>query len=183
MALQTGIGIEEFLAGDYPRDAQLIDGEVVMTDAGFWHQELVARILYALRSWVVSAEHRGRAGVGGNWTVAAGQVYTPDAWWVPETSVPSRSEVRRDPPPALAVEVRSPSTWRYDIGRKKDVYEQTGVAELWLVDVAAGTILVFRRSTAKATTFDVAIEVGPGETLTTPLLDGFALPIDDLFDD
>lgn len=44
-------------------------------------------------------------------------------------------------PPQLAVEVRSESTWRFDVGPKKRVYEEAGLGEQWLVDTAgtAGT--------------------------------------------
>jgi hypothetical protein len=38
--------------------------------------------------------------------------------------------------PDLAVEVRSPSTWRYDVGKKKATYERGGLPELWPVDTA-----------------------------------------------
>ena len=38
--------------------------------------------------------------------------------------------------PDLAVEVLSPSTAKFDKGRKKDVYEACGVREYWLVDPA-----------------------------------------------
>ena len=53
------------------------------------------------------------------------------------------------PAPDLAVEVRSPSTWRFDIGRKKENYERYGVGELWLVDTAADVVFAFRRSTRR----------------------------------
>ena len=78
--------------------------------------------------------------------------------------------------PDLVVEVRSPSTWRFDIGAKKDNYERYGVGELWLVDTAAYVVFVFRRSTPDAPRFDVSLEFGPGETLTS-LLPGFALAV------
>jgi Uma2 family endonuclease len=77
--------------------------------------------------------------------------------------------------------VRSPSTWHYDVGVKRTVYEQQGLAELWLVDVRAQTVLVFRRSGPEATGFDVALEVERGEQLTSPQLPGFAIALGELF--
>ena len=32
------------------------------------------------------------------------------------------------------LEVASPSTWREDVGRKRDVYAELGVKEYWLYD-------------------------------------------------
>jgi hypothetical protein len=60
-------------------------------------------------------------------------------------------------------------------------YEEGGLAELWLVDDAAETVLVYRRSKPRARTFDVALEVGVGESLSSPGLPGFELPLDELF--
>ena len=36
--------------------------------------------------------------------------------------------------PDFVLEVASPSTWREDVGRKRDVYEELGVKEYWLYD-------------------------------------------------
>ena len=41
--------------------------------------------------------------------------------------------------PDLVIEILSPGTARYDMYEKKDVYERTGVKELWLVDPATKT--------------------------------------------
>ncbi len=84
--------------------------------------------------------------------------------------------------PDLAVEVRSPSTWRFDLGVKKTGYERHGLRELWLVDTLARTVLVYRRSTAGAAEFDVALEVSEDEQLTSPLLPGFELAVADIFE-
>ncbi len=95
---------------------------------------------------------------------------------------PGRDAKRIVGPPALAVEVRSPSTWRYDLGAKKSTYERLGLAELWLVDTESDSVLVYRRSSAESREFDVALELGAGESLTTPLIPGFALDLAALFD-
>jgi Uma2 family endonuclease len=81
----------------------------------------------------------------------------------------------------LVVEIRSPSPWRYDVGAKKTAYERHGLPELWLVDTAASEILVFRRSTPQAAVYDVSLELAAGDTLASPLLPGFALPVADIF--
>lgn len=52
--------------------------------------------------------------------------------------------------PDLAVEVRSPSTWRYDTTVKFRLYEVAGVGEVWLVDTASKSVLVSRRSKQRA---------------------------------
>ncbi len=83
--------------------------------------------------------------------------------------------------PDLAAEVRSPSTWRYDIGAKKAGYERHGLPELWLVDTAAEEVLVFRRSSPGATAFDVALELDRSQRLESPLLPGFGLDPAELF--
>ncbi|NEN22764.1 Uma2 family endonuclease [Cryomorpha ignava] len=42
--------------------------------------------------------------------------------------------------PDLVVEVRSPSTAAKDVGIKRDLYEEYGVKELWIVHPVEGTI-------------------------------------------
>ena len=79
------------------------------------------------------APDRGRAGFGGNWIFGPYTLLRPDVWWA--AVIPTGN--RRDTPPDLAVEVRSPSTWRYDLGKKREIYRDAGVAELWLVDPPA----------------------------------------------
>ena len=45
--------------------------------------------------------------------------------------------------PDLVVEVLSPSTARFDRGKKKDAYERAGVKEYWIVDTFAKSIEVY----------------------------------------
>ena len=110
-------------------------------------------------------------------------VFGPDLLWYAEGRAPGRHAPRPSPLPDLAVEVRSPSTWRYDIGAKKSAYERAGLAELWLVDTAASEVLVFRRSSPRAPSFDVSLELAVGDELTSPQLPGFTLALSSLFAD
>ena len=184
------ITADEFLSGHYPTGSELVDGLVYVMDPAFDHQEVAARLLMALRMWA-AGHGLGRVGFGGNWVLSDGHVYKPDVWW---TSHPPRGTVsvwdpsrtprgtRHDGPPELAVEVRSPGTWAIDVGLKLRRYESSGTAELWLVDPPARSVLVFRRDDS-GPGFAGAVDLGAGEALTTALLPGFTLPVDELFAD
>jgi Uma2 family endonuclease len=101
--------------------------------------------------------------------------------WISEERLPKRLDARIENLPDLAVEVRSPSTWRYDVGKKKATYERGGLPELWLVDTAAWTVLVFRRSRKNAPAFDIELELSGSDQLTSPQLPDFSLSVERLF--
>jgi Uma2 family endonuclease len=118
-------------------------------------------------------------------TVNDTNVYAPDVWWArdgrPDTSDSTSGGHRLDVVPDLAVEVRSPATWRHDSGPKRRRYGEAGTAELWLVDHQARKITVHRRSSAGSTGFDATLTVVVGELLVSPLLPGFSLDLEDTF--
>jgi Uma2 family endonuclease len=114
--------------------------------------------------------------------LADGDVYAPDVLWVNEAHRPPRDARRLYAPPDLAVEVRSPSTWQFDLGTKKRVYEDKGLPELWLVDTSSDTVLVYRRSSPSAREFDVSLELGRGDKLASALLPGLSIDLEELFD-
>ncbi len=173
---------EEYLAtGDEERRTELIDGEVVVTGPSWRHERVIGHIRFALESWVRAKP--GRRAVSGPIDVLVDErnVFSPDLLWYAEGRVPASDAPRPYALPDFAVEVGSPSTWRFDVGRKKGLYEAKGLPELWLVDTEADTVLVFRRSRADAPRFDVALERGRGGELTSPQLPGLSLFIDELF--
>ena len=184
MALtSTRLTAEEYFAlPPTEQRTQLIDGEVVVTEASLRHQRITLELAHRLTLWLRENPGHGEAGIPVNVHLDDYNVFAPDVWWVPEAARPARDAKRIVGPPAVAVEVRSPSTWRYDLGSKKSTYERLGLQELWLVDIEANSVLVYRRSTAKADGFDVALELDTGEVLTTPLIPGFALALAELFE-
>jgi len=121
--------------------------------------------------------------VGRQLDARAGPGLQADVWWTADLAQPADDAVRSDTPPTLAIEVGSPGTWHLDRGRKRQVYEAAGVAELWLVDTPVRAVLVFRRSGPGAAQFDVTAELHVGDVLTTPLLEDFGLPVDEFFAD
>jgi len=145
------------------------------------HGEIVEELLFALGSWVRAESGRGRVAVPRDVKIDDRNVFAPDILWYAEGRVPAREALPPYPLPDLAVEVRSPATWGYDIGPKKAAYEHHGLPELWLVDTAAGAVLVFRRSAANGPAFDEALDLERGAALESPLLPGFTLPVGELF--
>jgi len=182
-AVVTRMTAEQYLAVDYGDDRwrELIDGVVVVNEPLPIHALFQLRIGHALHSWVEAAPGRGLALPPADIVMTEHDVYAPDLLWLSEPKVPDSLERRLEGIPDLAVEIRSPSTWRYDVGRKRSVYEERRLGELWLVDGTSRTVLVFRRGAPTSPDFDVALELSEGEALTSPQLPGFALPLAELF--
>jgi Uma2 family endonuclease len=177
------ITAEEYLARPpEDRSTQLVGGEIVVNQPSVRHQDLSGLIYRRLADWVDSGTGNGLACISVDVMLDEANVFAPDVWWVTEEHRPHRDASGLEGPPDLAVEVRSPSTWRYDIGAKKASYQHHGLAELWLVDTESATVLVYRRSVPAAGAFDIALELGAGETLTSPLLPGFTLAVAEIFD-
>jgi Uma2 family endonuclease len=82
----------------------------------------------------------------------------------PDVSVKPRQGYRDDTVlPLLVVEVLSPSTWRIDVRRKRQVYAETGVPSYWIVDPLAPALTVLELEDGDYVERAV---VGPGEELT-----------------
>lgn len=177
---------DEFLAlapREDGRRCQLIDGEIVMDEPSWTHNDSQLAILTALRVWSQADDARGAVNLPVDVKLDERNVYGPDVVWYRDGRSPQRGDLAPYPLPDIAVEVRSRLTWRHDIGAKKAHYERRAVAELWLVDTAADVVLVFRRSSPAAPTFDISEELDTDSSLTSPLLPGFAVSVAEIFGD
>jgi Uma2 family endonuclease len=183
MATATRMTANEYYAITVEGDRkQLVDGRIVVNEPKVVHAVLQARLLAALHAWAESGAGRGMAMAPTDVRLDEHNVFGPDVLWFSEDHRPPLIDAYPDRLPDLCAEIRSEGTWRYDIGAKKRAYEDAGLPELWLVDVSAETLLVYRRSTPTAPTFDIALELGRGQELTSPQLPGFTLSLVDLFD-
>jgi Uma2 family endonuclease len=181
MTVTDRVTSAQYLAMDTPRGTNLVDGEVVLSDPRRLHQQVQVRLVSALHVWCTGASGRGEVTTPIEVLLDDGNVFAPDLLWYRSDRDLPPADVRPQPLPDIAAEIRSPSTWRYDIGAKKARYEEHGLPELWLIDTAADEVLVFRRSAPGARAFDVAEELSRGDTLTSPLLPGFVLALEELF--
>lgn len=162
VATTTLLTADEYRAtGDErPRFSELVDGVVIVNTPNLRHQRIAARLRFLLQLWCEQAPARGESPDPVDARLDSGNVFAPDVWWVNEAHRPAVDAAHLNGPPDLAVEVRSPSTWRFDIGAIRKTYERSGLPELWLVDTSSDTILVYRRSRLDVGRFDVALEVG-----------------------
>ena len=76
--------------------------------------------------------------------------------------------------PDLAIEILSPSTAQWDRVEKRELYARSGVQSYWLVDLETRSITVI------ALPGDAERIYRLGETLTDPVLPGFAMLVDEL---
>jgi Uma2 family endonuclease len=185
MSLMTTnqLSAEEYLATDdlRQRRTELLNGEVIVHEPSVRHQRIVQLLDARLFNWVEAGTGRGESPATLNVKLDDTTVMAPDCLWFAEGVLPANDASASFVVPQLVVEVRSPSTWRYDTTIKFRKYETAGVAEVWLVDTASNTVLVYRRSSQNVASFDVALELGEGAHLTSPMLDGFSVSIAEIF--
>jgi len=182
MAAAQRMTAQEYLAT--PNEtlrSELVDGELIVHGPSLLHQLILRDLARELDAWARAAPGRGEISWPLDVLIDERNVLSPDLLWYAEGRLPARRAERPYPLPDLAVEVRSRSTWRYDIGAKMSAYERNGLAELWLVDSSADELLVFRRSAPRSPSFDVALELGRDDALHSPLLPGFGLALGALF--
>jgi Uma2 family endonuclease len=170
---------DEYLAlppTDHNRRLELVDGELVVNEPKLPHQQIVFWLVIRIGSWIEAGPDRGKI-FAPDVYLSDRDVFSPDLVWVgPEYRYPENQGALLDPP-SLVVEVRSPSTWSRDRSHKRRLYEQRGVAELWLVDHVGGSVEVYRRSSPGDPTFDLHHTLRAGDVLTTTLLPGLALDV------
>ncbi len=168
---------DDYLFREDPRRTELIDGVVVVNEPTVLHQRVAGLIYAALLAWTRSARGRGTVSLPLDVRVDDATVLAPDVlWFAQEIDLGAPRAPRL---PDLAVEVRSPATWVYDVGTKRELYERHGLRELWLADTASRTLLIYRRVGAQGG-FDVQTELEATEPLTSPLLPGFAATVGEL---
>jgi Uma2 family endonuclease len=155
---------------------ELVDGELRVTAApSTWHQTVLNRVARALEDFV-EPRKLGlvfRAPVDVILDRVAGLALQPDIIYIRQ----DRAEIvheRIEGVPDLVVEILSPGTRDYDRTEKSARYAAAGVTEYWLADSDKHTIEIRRLDQRPPVTIAVCTL---SDTLTTPLLPGFALPV------
>ncbi|MGI8730752.1 MAG: Uma2 family endonuclease [Solirubrobacteraceae bacterium] len=181
MTVAQRMTADEYLATEFDQRVELIGGEVVVNQPRLTHGLVNTELIFVLRTWTDASDGRGMVVAPIDVRLDDRNVYAPDILWYSAARAPATDGPWPYPVPDLAIEIRSPSTWRYDVGIKKSTYEREGLPELWLVDTEMRSVLVFRRSSKGAASFDVALELDGDARLESPLLPGFGVAVDGIF--
>ncbi len=156
-------------------DVELIAGEAVLVPPeGGTSSAARGELHVALRRWQEDTSDEGLVLQDVFVAFPDGSRPAPDiSWWSAERrSAVSRGAMQSIPD--LVVEVLSPSTRANDEGIKRELYMDSGVSELWLVDPDARTIIQVRP--------DAPDQVfSEGENLSSELLSGFTLELARVF--
>ena len=161
---------------------ELIDGEHYVTPSpASVHQRIVGNIYFSLRRFL-EMHPVGEAFLA-PFDVVFGEhdVVAPDLLYISASrrdEILTKLHVRGVPD--LVVEVGSPGTRKRDETIKRRLYERTGVREYWVVDPELEVVRLYRRDeTGYGRPNELTREAG--DILTSEVIDGFKLPLADIF--
>lgn len=172
MAGQQRMTFQEFSQLPEEPGLQLIDGLLVKEPSPrYGHQAVIGRLHLEIAPYV-NERGLGRVILAPFDVVLANdQVLQPDIMFVADERLELLQETGLFGAPDLVVEVLSPSSRRYDEGRKRELYFDYGCSEMWTVDPDELTLILSMRG-----------ESGWKDTLLTrddvlvsPTLKGFQL--------
>jgi Uma2 family endonuclease len=162
---------------------QLIEGYLIVTPApSLRHQTLQWQLLAALGPYARDHQLGHIFGAPCDVLLREGEpavVVQPDVLLVATGGRAELTEARVVGPPDLVVEILSPGNARLDSVKKRALYEEHGVLEYWMVLPDLEQVEVLRRDINGKFGRPAVFE--SDDTLTTPLLPGFELPVRQLF--
>ena len=132
---------------------EVVEGALVVDPSPrLRHQEVVGDVYTALRA--AAPPHLLVLPGPVDVVLPDGDVLVPDVLVVRRDDLPARAALR---PPALVVEVLSPSRRFHDLVTKREMYARCGVPHYWVVDPDAPGLLAVELGTDAETSYD-----GPG---------------------
>ena len=171
--------IEEFWAlPESLLHIEYINGEIVMAPSPTVpHQIVQGNLYYALRTFV---QDRGLGRIFAaplDVVLPTGEVVQPDLFFLNAKQAGRVLAAKRvDEVPSFLVEILSPGSATQDTITKRELYEQNGVREYWIVDAERRSIaqLVLRKK------HYALMELGEGDRVKGAVLSGFEMSVGEL---
>lgn len=180
----TRLTYDDFLL--FPDDGkrhEIIDGVRYVTPSpSRRHQQLVLRLALRIGTYLEAHPGVGELYIAPlDVVLSYHDVVEPDLLFVGGDQTEILTPANIQGAPALVVEIFSKSTRKKDAQIKRRLYERTGVREYWLVDPELDLVQVFQRTDDGRYTRAAELTAEDGHTLTTPLIDGCAIDLRELF--
>jgi len=161
---------------------EIIDGELYMSRQSHWHhQRACGKVFAALEAWSVHTG-AGEANLAPGVIFAEDDDVAPDVIWISHTrrTTALGPDGHLHAAPELVVEILSPGTTneRRDREAKLKLYSRRGVLEYWIVDWCTQQVEVYR---GEELALRLVATLYTTDTLTSPLLLGFACEVATLF--
>jgi Uma2 family endonuclease len=162
---------------------EIIDGVHYVTPApNLRHQELALRLSFEIELYL-----RQHSGTGQVFFAPLDVLFTkwdvvePDVLLVTadQTNILTADNIQG--PPALVMEIVSPTTRKRDEQIKRRLFDRGSVREYWIVDPRRDAVTVFRRAADDSFPRVAELTHIDRDVLTTPLLPGFSLALTELF--
>ncbi len=171
--------VKDYMSIQDDKRYELIEGELVMVPSpSVDHQQILMDLAFFLREFVRSKD-LGRISIAPMDVVLSDHdVLQPDILFISKDRgyIITPGNIRGAPD--LVVEILSPSTEQRDRTVKSTIYARYGVREFWLVSPAEHTVEVLTLGAEGYTTSGI---YRAEDTLSSPLLQGLALPVKALF--
>jgi Uma2 family endonuclease len=166
---------------DDGRRYEIIAGECFGTPAPDVRHQLVSGNLQGAL-WSFLQQHRLGTVLAAPSDVVLDEsdIVQPDLLFVSRERESILAETGTRGAPDLVVEILSESTRRTDEKIKRALYAKAGVREYWIADPELDRIQVYRPS-GSALELVAELDLERGDTLRTPLLPGFELPLARIF--
>jgi Uma2 family endonuclease len=169
------------LAAEMPETNQpheLWDGALIMAPTpSFFHQEIAFRFHRALHDWVVPHNLGKVIGAPIDMVLSSHRAVQPDVAFIAKDRLAIIQRVIMGPADLVA-EIVSLQGRSRDRIEKRDLYEQHGVKEYWIIDPEAQTVEVLALISGR---YELVQRSLPGETASSRLLPGFEVSVGDLF--
>lgn len=178
-AARTKFTYEDYMQTPDDVRYELLDGELILSpSARTAHQRSSKKLLKRLDDFVEENELGEVFDAPYDVVLDNFNVVQPDILFVSSERSHIITDLNIQGAPDLAIEILSPSTAQRDRTLKRDLYAQHEVPEYWQADTDAESVLVL---TLQDSEYRVAGIYTEGQTLTSPLLQGFRLNVDDIF--
>ncbi len=169
------------LVAEFPESNQpceLWDGMILREPApSFRHQKIAFRLHRALADWVETHDLGEVVGAPIDMVLSPHRVVQPDVVFIAKERLHIIERVIMGPAD-LVIEIVSLGGRNRDRIEKRDLYEQHGVKEYWIVDPEPETVDVLAAVNGR---FELAMRSTAGQTAASRLLPGFELSVNHIF--